>query len=161
MVRITVANDHEAPKTGMKITEHTKLSEFITHEMIAVVALPIGADEIHTAALHYYHEVEPFKFYFVTGRETEKLKLLLKSPTLKGGCVIGTYKKCDFTLQMRGIFEILDAKSHQSSVEAYLKKYSNKADDPYDPDNAFLCFTPAWARFTDYSIGYDHFYLDL
>ncbi len=136
------------------------LKEFLAQEQIAVLSLPINSKgKLHSAALLYYHTESPLAFYFVTGRKTEKVRLLLESDSLPASCVIGMAKGIAFTIQMRGEIRIAELDT-QTEAALYVKR-GNRKDDLVDPDNICLQFTPSWVRFTDYPNGRERKMLEL
>lgn len=146
----------------MKLTEQPKLAAFLGTEMVATVALPIDANGgIHAASLLYTHTTEPLAFYFITGHDSEKCRLLRSGNAVRGACVIGTYKGTPFTLQMRGKFRVADPQSYQAQINRYYQKHPKRQDDINDSSNVLLIFTPDWARFTDYAHGWNHHFLDV
>lgn len=144
-----------------KLADYPELARFLEHEGLATTAIPIDeAGTIHAATMGYGHAAAPLRFYFVTDKASEKCALLRQKPALQGACVIGTYKDTPFTLQMRGEFRIVESGRHQQDLEAYYRKHSKRTDDIDEPNNVLLQFAPTWARFTDYSKGWGHYFLD-
>lgn len=138
------------------------LLAFLNKEPAATIAVPIDEQgAIHTAALLYWHAPDPLRFYFVTSKETEKCKLLAQKGELPAACVVGTNRGTDCSLQMRGRLKIVDKTAHQAEIDAYYQKRGNHHDDIIDPVNVLLEFTPNWARYTDYTKGYERRMLKL
>ena len=138
------------------------LAKFLKTEPAATIALPIDEEgTIHAASLLYSHVEEPLRFYFVTSKNTEKCQLLLERGSLPAACVVGTGRGTDCTLQMRGIVRIVDKEGYDQELDAYYKKRGDHHDDIVDPVNVLLEFTPAWARYTDYTKGYERRMLDV
>ncbi len=142
-----------------QLRDYRALADFLMSEKAATVALPIDDAGIHAATLKYDHTADPLRFYFVTGRETEKCKLLTELGEVNGACVVGTHIGTPFTLQMRGQFTVLDPSQHKKAVASYYKKRGNRHDDIADPSNALIVFVPKWARFTDYNENYSRYFL--
>lgn len=137
-----------------RLEDYLPLGMFLHEEPAAVIAVPIDdAGSLHAAPLLYYHTEQPFKFYFVTSKLSEKCTLLRQKPSIQAACVVGTYAHTSMMLQMRGTLAITEPS--QELMESYYKKRGNRNDDIRDPDSVCLVFTPAWARFTDYEHGYD------
>ncbi len=146
-------------KTSCTLREHGPLTKFLEEERVATVALPLDDVSIHAATLKYFHTAAPLRFYFITGRETEKCKLLTQAGTTNGACVVGTHIGTPFTLQMRGQFRIVDPVRNEEIVDSYYEKRGNRHDDIADPLNILIEFEPKWARFTDYSQDHLRSYL--
>ena len=137
-----------------KLSEYPGLSEFLANQLVATIALPIDeTGTLHIASLLYWHDPVSLCFYFVTGANTEKCRLLIQGRTVTAACVVGTEKGVDFSLQMRGQFNIVEEPTH-NVIESYYAKRGNHDDDLNDPENVMLKFSPNWARFNDYSHGY-------
>src|SRR5207244_2815293 len=106
------------------------------NESTATIAVSIDEEgTIHAAALRFWHNKQPLKFYFVTGRSTEKYKLLQIKPEIPCACVVGTTRDGDFTLQMRGNLKTVDPTELIDEVKQYYKKRGNRHDDVDDPKN--------------------------
>jgi uncharacterized protein YhbP (UPF0306 family) len=147
----------------MKLAERPNLVKFLDDEIVAVVAVPIDEmGTIHTATLHYWHSAQALRFYFVTGKDTEKCRLLNRQDAVKAACVVGTIRGVPMTVQMRGELRIVRPADVPEAVEGYRQKRNSRHDDIHDPANVLLEFAPDWVRFTDFSEGFNaqHF-LDL
>lgn len=145
-----------------KLSDNPTLLRFLDDEPAATIALPIDdAGTIHAASLLYWHSIDPLKFYFVTGKATEKCQLLLQGAAVPAACVIGTSRFTDCTLQMRGRIQIVDKKQFSDQLDRYYAKRGDRHDDIIDPVNVLLEFTPTWARYTDYTKGYERRMLQL
>ena len=145
-----------------KLSEYPKLVAFLHNQEAATLAVPIDdKGTIHIASLLFWNCQEPFRFYFVTSRETEKCRLLKAALSVAAACTVGTIKEVEMTLQMRGELQIVEPEGFEDVLDAYYEKRGDRHDDIDDPINALLEFTPTWARFTDYGLGYDRFTLDL
>ncbi|MBC7546164.1 hypothetical protein H7171_00280 [Candidatus Saccharibacteria bacterium] len=127
-----------------------RLQDFLTSELIATIAVPITeAGEIHIASLVFWNCPAPLQFYFVSSRTSEKFALLSHA-TVPAACVVGTYNKTPATLQMRGTIKEIDHTTVPDVMQQYHNKRGNTHDNIENPDNALLCFTPTWARLTEY-----------
>jgi general stress protein 26 len=128
-----------------------RLDDFLQSELIATIAVPINAaGDIHIASLVYWNDTSSLWFYFVSSRSSEKFGLLVNQPSVPAACVVGTYNKTPATLQMRGTLTKIDYTTVPGVVEHYHTKRGNTHDDIENPDNVLVCFTPHWARFTEY-----------
>lgn len=137
----------------VQLTNHPTLKAFLQQEPVATIAVPIDdKGTIHAATLLYWNSEEPLRFYFVTNRDSEKVKLLKTQSELQCACVVGTYKGTPFTLQMHGTLR--GVTPDDAIRTAYYAKTDNHYDDIADDKNMCIMFTPTWARFTDYSQGY-------
>lgn len=137
------------------------LGEFLSKELVATLALAVDKEgTIHIASLGYWHAGNPLKFYFVTSKDTEKCILLLDGSVQKSACVVGTVKGVNFTLQMRGMTQIVDKDTHKNITDAFTKKRGNNSGVD-KPETVLLEFTPTWARYVDYSKSWQPEFLDL
>jgi uncharacterized protein YhbP (UPF0306 family) len=145
----------------VKLQDSPALNAFLGQQAVAVIAVPVDIDgTLHAATLHYWHRAEPLKFYFVTGKDTEKCRMLLDGKSVKAACVVGTNPGTAFSLQMRGSLAIVNADERTAEVDAYYQKHAGHPRDIADPKNVLLEFTPSWARFTDPSKGYGPVFLN-
>lgn len=132
------------------------LKKFLAAEFAATVSVPIDSSgTLHIATLAFYHTGLPVMFYFVTSKNSEKYRMLSKGKAITAACAIGTYKGTPYTLQMRGMLQAIDHEKHQDIVDEYYKKRGNRHDEVSDDANVMLRFVPNWARFTDYTNGYE------
>jgi len=139
-----------------KFADCLGLQKFLQDEPAATIATTIDDEgTVHAAALLYWHSEHPLRFYFVTSKNTDKCKLLLERSSLPAACVVGTSRGTDMTLQMRGTLAIVDKDQFKAETDKYYAKRGNHRDDIVDPDNVLLQFTPNWARYTDYTKGYE------
>ncbi len=146
----------------MKINEHSGLSEFINTHLACTIAVPIDTERtVHIASLVYWNSNEPLEFYFVTSRQSEKYKLLKKQKEINCAVVVGTENGTPYTLQMRGKVAEVSPAEHAEQIDAYHEKRGNKHDNLGSAGMCLLRFIPTWARFTDYSRGYDEQFLDV
>jgi hypothetical protein len=146
----------------MTLNEYPELAQFIEASSAATIAVPIDASgTLHAATMLYWNSFEPFEFFFVTSRDSQKCALLSEQNATPCGVVIGTEKGTPFTLQMRGAIRIAPQAGFDAQLNSYYEKRNSRGDDIDDPGNCLLQFVPNWARFTDYSMGYDRHMLDL
>ena len=146
----------------MKIIEIEELQKFLENQKAATIAVPIDENgTIHAASLLYWNSIDPFNFYFVTSRDTEKYALLKDGRKINCAVVVGTEKGTDFTLQMRGNIQEVESKDFSKELDAYYQKRGNRQDDIDDPATCILQFSPTWAMYTDYSQGYNRDFIDL
>lgn len=146
----------------MKITELKELLKFLENQKAATIAVPIDdKGNIHAASLIFWNSIKPFKFYFVTSRESEKCTLLKDGIKIPCAIVVGTEKGTDFTLQMRGTIQEVKPLDFINQVDAYYQKRGNRQDDISEPKTCLLQFEPTWARYTNYSKGYNRDFVDL
>lgn len=144
-----------------RLKEIKGLNAFLHTQTAATVGLAIDEQgTLHVAALLYWHSEDPLKFYFITGKNTEKCRLLKDGGVQKAGCVVGTVKGVEFTLQMRGVVQIVPKEQYAGVIEAYTQKRGDNHDID-NPDYVLLEFTPDWARYTDYSQDWTPHLLDL
>lgn len=135
-----------------RLADAPELMIFLRDEPAATLAVPVSNDgTLHIASLLFWNSTEPFVFYFVTNRQSEKCRLLKTQPSIPAACVVGTKKGTQFTLQMRGTL----AEALNADLAEYYQKRGNRFDDIADEKNMCLAFTPSWARFTDYDNGYE------
>ena len=144
------------------LSNHSKLKDFLSSHFAGTLAVPIDTEgTLHAAAIMYWHSPTPLRFYFVTSRETEKCTLLKTQSEVQAAYVVGTEKDTPYSVQLRGTLHEIDPEDHPAIVESYYQKRDNRHDDVSDPANCLLEFIPGWGRFTDYSQGYDRYFLDL
>lgn len=146
----------------VRLSDYPSLVDFLSKHLAATIAVPVDeAGTIHAASLLYWNSDNPFRFYFVTSRDSEKYGLLKSQESVNCAVVIGTEKDTPFTLQMRGSIQEVEPKNNKDAVDNYYQKRGNRHDDIEALDTCLLEFTPIWARFTDYSKGYTRKMLDI
>ena len=146
----------------VRLADYPTLGAFLSEQLTGVLALPIDkSGTVHAAALRYWHDTDPLVFYLITARDTEKCALLRDGSTVKAAYVVGTEEDTTFSLQMRGSVRIVDGSAHRAVLDDYFKQHGEHGPDPYDAQNVLLEFKPAWARFTDYTKGYDRTFVDV
>jgi uncharacterized protein YhbP (UPF0306 family) len=147
---------------GMKLSNATDLAHFLDDEKVATLALPIDTDgTLHIATMNYVHMMEPFCFYFMTSDQSEKCTLLKHASEVTAACNVGTYTGTPFTLQMRGVAAILDKAEQDAVLDAYYTKRGDTNRNVEGPHSVLVAFRPNWARFTDFSKGWNTTLLDL
>lgn len=147
---------------SVSLDEHEELSLFLSAQASGVLAVPIDNTGIlHAAAILYWHNPAPLRFYFVTALGSEKLALLTDSNYLPAAFVVGTEKGTTFTVQLRGKVHEINPEANKKITDNYYLKRANRNDDIKDPSNCLLEFIPDWARFIDYSKGQEKHMLDL
>lgn len=147
---------------AVKLSDTPELIDFLANHEALTLAVPIdGKGTTHAAAMLFYNTTDPFRFYFVAEKNTEKFTLLDKNRVVPCAVVVGTERHTPFSLQMRGELRELDVLQNKQLIQAYYEKLNNHYDDVFNPKNGFLEFTPKWARFIDYSKGYDRYLLSL
>lgn len=146
----------------MKLEDAAALSAYLDEEKVATVALPIDTDgTLHIATMNYSHATQPLRFYFVTSNQSEKCQLLNEAKELVAACNVGTYYGAPFTLQMRGTVRLIEKSDNPEIVAAYLAKRNTSNKNIEGETSVLLEFEPTWARFTDFSKGWDTTPLDL
>jgi general stress protein 26 len=146
----------------MKIAELSSLIKFLENQKAATIAVPIDDNgNIHAASLVFWNSIQPFSFFFITSRNSEKYTLMKDGNKIPCAVVLGTEKGTDFTLQMRGSIQEVVPEDYSRQVDAYYRKRGNRQDDITESETCLLQFVPTWARYTDYSKGYNREFIDL
>ncbi len=141
-----------------RLQDYPTLDRFLQKEPAATLAVPVDHEgTLHAASVLFWNSTDPLLLYFVTGRDTQKVRLLKTQKEIPCAVVVGTHKGTPFTLQMRGTL------SEGSAVDLalYYQKRGDRFDDINDRKNMCLVFRPRWARFTDYTKEYARFMLEL
>jgi uncharacterized protein YhbP (UPF0306 family) len=147
---------------GIKFADHAGLQQFLNTESVATLAVPVDkAGTLHIATMNYLHLENPLSFYFMTSSKSEKCQLLNIQPSVIAACNVGTYKGTPFTVQMRGTARLLNKTEQADVLDAYYRKRETNNKNVEGPDSVLLAFTPSWARFTDFSKGWDTTMLEL
>jgi hypothetical protein len=123
----------------MRLKDYPTLIDFLNAHLAATIAVPIdNKGTLHAASLLYWNSDEPLELYFVTSRNSEKVKLLKTNGVVPCAVVIGTEKDTPFTLQMRGIICEINPDDYSDKVNAYYEKRGNRHDDITSPDTCLL-----------------------
>ncbi len=147
---------------GIRLSDTTRLLEFLSQEKVATLAVPVDeAGTLHIATMNYVHLLNPLRFYFMTSDQSEKCRLMNVRPEIVAACSVGTYSGTPFTLQMRGQARILDTAGQAQLLDTYYAKRGDTNRNVEGPHSVLVEFKPNWARFTDYSKGWDTTMLDL
>ena len=146
----------------MKITDYPDFVSFLDKEKTATIAIPIDdSGTLHIATMLFSYELDPFRWYFVTSKLSEKCTLLRYTEKLVAAASVGTSYGTPYTLQTRGFVQIVDKSAHEPEIKRYHEKRGNTHDDITNHDTVLLEYTPNWGRFTDFSKGWDQTKLDL
>jgi general stress protein 26 len=146
----------------MKLSDNRDLMDFIENSPASTLAVPLDYDgSVHVAPMVFYNTFEPLDFYFVTARDSVKFTMLHTHSQINAALVVGTEKDTPYSVQMRGTLEEVDPDENKKIIDDYYEKRGNRNDPVDDPENCLIKFTPTWARYTDYSEGYDKYELDL
>ncbi|PIR45313.1 MAG: hypothetical protein COV10_00295 [Candidatus Vogelbacteria bacterium CG10_big_fil_rev_8_21_14_0_10_51_16] len=127
------------------------IKAFLDKERVCVLAVPLADGSPHAAAMHYSNTYQPLKLYFQTGKESLKCRALRAGDMARASVVVGFNETEMLTLQMRGMLREVTA---QGELEALWRVHYRKqpqAEQYKGPDSAFLEFTPAWWRYTDFT----------
>jgi len=147
---------------GIKLNESAGLPEFLAKEEVATLAVPIDdSGTLHIATMNYAHMTDPLRFYFMTSDQSEKARLMVVRPEVVAACNVGTYTGTPFTLQIRGRARILDKTEHPELLDVYFEKRGDTSRNIEGPHSVLVEFEPEWARFIDFSRGWDQTMLDL
>ena len=143
------------------LDDQSALAAFLDSTPVATFAVPVASDgTLHIATMHYWHDSKTLNFYFVTEEASEKCALLRDGGTQKAAVVVGTDRGTPFTLQMRGVAQIVSKDEYAFAIDGYTSKRGNSHDVEHE-GSVLLQFHPTWARFTDYAQGYDRHQLPL
>lgn len=135
----------------MTVKDIVGLNEFLQTEKVAVLALPIDDKRtIHSAALLFAPTGDLPELIFITGRDTEKCRMLQDGQAVKASCAIGTSKGIPFSMQMRGMVKLIEYDKAKTYLDAYELKFGKRVDDMSESNQVVLVFAPSWARVTDY-----------
>lgn len=146
----------------MRLTDNSKLVRYIEETQLASLALPIDeTGTIHIAAMRCMATINPFRIYFVTGKESEKCGLLRTGRHAKAACEIGAHEDPDIYLQMRGTVQMFEFSNLPQVVEAYFAHRGEPNRMKEGSTSVLLEFTPTYAKYTDYAEGWEKHTLEL
>jgi general stress protein 26 len=126
---------------------------FLDRNRVGALSLPIGENILHSAALHYSYQTEPFEIYFSTDITSRKCRLLKETTQQPASLVIGLSEEDWDTLQLEGTVQLITDKAIINQVKAiHYPKHPNSQKFESDPNTVFLVFRPTWWRYTDFKI---------
>lgn len=113
-----------------------RIIDFLKTNRIAILATP------HASAMHFTFDEKAFVFYFITAKDSRKLKNLGEASV-----VIGFSEQEWITVQLDGTLEAVEG--IQTLKDLILAKYPEDVKH-MNRETVFLKFTPTWWRYSDF-----------
>lgn len=128
-----------------------KVSEFLNAHHVGVLSVQLKSGKPHGATVHFSHQDNPLKVFFMTDRNSKKVEAILDGSTMGASFVTGFDEDSMQTVQMDGSVRIVtDAAEIAALKEVHYAKLPSAKKWEGAPDSVFLEFTPTWWRFKDY-----------
>lgn len=125
-----------------------KLLDFLQAQRVSVLGVLQSKNIIHSATLHFAFVSKPLTFYFITEKESKKCKSLLDNKPHSASLVIGFNEEEFTTFQCEGKVEIVSKESElDKGWDAYIAKFSDRANRRKNKDIVLLKFVPTWWRY--------------
>ena len=122
---------------------------FLTNHRVSVFSLLRDEHSIDSATLHYAYREEPLAFYFLTDKDSRKVRPLLSGKEVSAALVVGFDESEFATFQAEGSVVLLASDSAAEGWKVYTQKHPEREKLKTDPDIVLLKFTPTWWRYTD------------
>ncbi len=132
--------------------QEQKVLEFLESNRVGVLSVLLKDGSPHGATVHFSHQNNPAKFFFLTDRTYRKCEALLEGGLVRASFVIGFSEEEMKTLQLDGTVRIVsDGEELAALKKIHFQKIPTAKEHENDPDSVFLEFTPTWWRYTDYN----------
>lgn len=127
------------------------IQTFLQSHRISVLGVLQDGGKVHSAALHYTHLQDPFKFFFMTEKESQKCRDLINGKENSASLVIGFSEEEFVTFQAEGTVKIVtDEENIAEGTEIYMQKYPSRTERQNNPNIVLLQFTPTLWTYRDY-----------
>ncbi len=125
---------------------------FLRENRVGVLSVLLKDGSPHGAAVHFAHEEDPLRFYFLTDKNYKKCEALLESGSVRASFVIGTDERSMQTFQLDGSVHMVSSPTELNNLKkVYFEKIPTAKEYENDPDSVYLEFVPTWWQFTDYN----------
>jgi general stress protein 26 len=129
-----------------------KILNFLDSNRVGVLSVLLKDGSPHGATVHFSHQINPTKFFFLTDRKYKKCDALLEGNPVRASLVIGFSEEEMKTLQLDGtIRKVSDTEELSNLKEVHFKKIPTAKQYENDHDSVFLEFVPTWWQYTDYN----------
>lgn len=126
--------------------------QLLSDERVGVISIILSDGTIHSAAVHYSHQIDPLKVFIQTSNTTLKAQPFLSGEIQKGSFVIGFSEQVWKTLQMHGtVCMVSDPNELEQIHKIHYQKNPDAEQYKNDPTTIFLEFIPMWHRYTDFT----------
>ncbi|MDP2665745.1 MAG: hypothetical protein Q8P23_03905 [bacterium] len=135
----------------MDIKEQRVL-DFLDTNRVGVLSVLLKDGSPHGATLHFSHQNNPTKFFFLTDRKYKKCDALLGGNPVRASFVLGFSEAEMKTLQLDGSVRVVsDVEELATLKDIHFKKITTAKEYENDPDSVFLEFIPTWWQYSDYN----------
>lgn len=125
---------------------------FLSTNRVGVLSVQLKDGSPHGATVHFSHQVNPTKLFFLTDRKYKKCEALLEGNLVRASFVLGFSEKEMKTLQLDGsVRMVTDAGELAFLKEIHFEKIPTAKEYENDPDSVFLEFVPTWWQYSDYN----------
>ncbi|MDO8548175.1 MAG: pyridoxamine 5'-phosphate oxidase family protein [bacterium] len=132
--------------------DERRVLDFLTKNRVGVLSVLLKDGSPHGATVHFSHQIESTKLFFLTDRTYKKCEALLEGAPVRASFVVGFSEEEMKTLQLDGVVRIVsDAQELVVLKEIHFKKIPTAKEYENDLDSVFLEFVPTWWRYTDYN----------
>lgn len=131
--------------------EKREVLDFLRGSRVGVLSVLLKDGSPHGATVHFSHQENPTKLFFLTDRTYKKCEALLGGATARASFVLGVSEEEMKTLQLDGTIRIVSDAGELAALKVlHFKKIPTAKEYEDDPDSVFLEFIPAWWQYTDY-----------
>lgn len=122
---------------------------FLESERVGSLTILLPDGMLHSAAMHYSINEEPFLIYFSTDITSRKGGKVANEPT-QASFVIGFSEEEWKTLQISGEIRLATDDEVTSIKDVHYSKNPSSKKFESDPNTVFLVLKPGWWRYTDF-----------
>ena len=124
--------------------------DFLRASRVGVLSVLLKDGSPHGATVHFSHQENPAKLFFLTDRTYKKCEALLGGNPVRASFVLGFSEEEMKTLQIDGVIRIVSDEGELAALkEVHFKKIPTAKEYENDTDSVFLEFVPAWWQYTD------------
>ncbi len=135
----------------MNIQERVVL-DFLRASRVGVLGVLLKDGSPHGATVHFSHQENPAKLFFLTDRTYKKCEALLDGASVRASFVLGVSEEEMKTLQLDGVVRVVSDEGELAALKTvHFGKIPTAKEYEDDTDSVFLEFTPAWWQYTDYN----------
>lgn len=126
--------------------------EFLGSKRVGVLAVQLKDGSPHAATVHFSHQENPLRLFFLTDRNYKKCEALLDGAIVRSSFVTGFSEEEMQTLQLDGTAHMVTDSAELTNLKnTHFKKISTAQRYENDPDSVFLEFVPDWWQYSDYT----------
>ena len=129
-----------------------RIINFLKSSRVGVLSVLLKNGFPHGATVHFSHQENPIRLFFLTDRNYKKCEALLEGNPVQASFVTGFSEEEMRTLQLDGTARIVSGADELTTLkQVHFRKIPTAKQYEDDPDSVFLEFIPAWWQYSDYT----------